>query len=178
MPFFFLISQPVKRNRVPLMIGALWMLAIHYVDIYWLVMPTLHHEAFKLSLLDLTCWLGVGGLFFAVLGYLMQHNALVPVRDPRLPEFWRSRTNARKIGPRLAPLAGIRHATYFSNLPGRLVRPARQLTLKLSADHPSAPLLIEARRTSVEIASEPFGNRVRLPRRTTLQPQEDASRSR
>ena len=85
-PFFFLISQPVKRNRVTLTIGALWMLAMHYVDIYWLVMPTLHHEAFKLSLLDLTCWLGVGGLFFAVLGYLMQRNALVPVRDPRLPE--------------------------------------------------------------------------------------------
>ncbi len=85
-PFFFLISQPVKRNRVTLTIGALWMLFMHYVDIYWLVMPTLHHDAFQLSYLDFTCWLGVGGCFFAVLGVLMQRGALVPVRDPRLPE--------------------------------------------------------------------------------------------
>ena len=86
LPFFFLISQPVKRNRVTLTLGAVWMLFMHWVDIYWLVMPTLHHEAFKLSLLDLTCWLGIGGLFFAVLGHLMQRGSLVPLRDPRLAE--------------------------------------------------------------------------------------------
>ncbi len=84
-PFFFLISQPVKRNRVTLTIGALWMLAMHYVDMYWLVMPT-HHKEFQLSILDLTCWIGVGGLFLAALCLLMQRGALVPVRDPRLPE--------------------------------------------------------------------------------------------
>lgn len=86
LPFFFLISQPVKRNRVTLTIAAVWLLFMHYVDVYWLVMPTLHHEAFRLSLLDLTCWLGVGGLFFALLVRLMQRAALVPLRDPRLPE--------------------------------------------------------------------------------------------
>ncbi len=85
-PFFFLISQPVKRNRVTMTIATIWLLVMHYVDIYWLVMPTLHHEAFKLSILDLTCWLGVGGLFFALLSRLMQSGSLVPVRDPRLPE--------------------------------------------------------------------------------------------
>ncbi len=85
-PFFFLISQPVKRNGVTMTIGAVWMLFMHYVDIYWLVMPTLHHEAFHLSLLDFTCWLGVGGLFLAALGTLMQRGSLVPVRDPRLAE--------------------------------------------------------------------------------------------
>jgi hypothetical protein len=85
-PFFFLISQPVKRNSMTMTMAALWMLFMHYVDIYWLVMPTLHHDAFHLSLLDLTCWLGIGGLFLAALGTLMQRGALVPVRDPRLAE--------------------------------------------------------------------------------------------
>ncbi len=84
-PFLFLISQPVKRNRVTLTIGAVWLLFMHYVDIYWLVMPTLHHEAFQLSILDFTCWLGVGGLFLALVVHLMR-GSLVPVRDPRLPE--------------------------------------------------------------------------------------------
>ena len=85
-PFLFLISQPVKRNRLAMTVAAVWMLFMHYVDVYWLVMPTLHHEAFHLSLLDLTCWLGVGGLFFAAFGWLLQRGALVPVKDPRLPE--------------------------------------------------------------------------------------------
>ena len=85
-PFLFLISQPVKRNQVTMTIAALWMLFMHYVDMYWLVMPTLHHEAFQLSLLDFTCWLGIGGLFLAVVGRLMQGKALVPINDPRLGE--------------------------------------------------------------------------------------------
>ncbi len=43
------------------------------------------------------------------------------------------------------------------DLPGRLVRHARQLTLRISTDHPSAPLLIEARRTLAAMASVPSG---------------------
>ena len=85
-PFFFLISQPVKRSRIALPLGAVWMLLMHYVDIYWLVMPSLREAGFSPNLLDLTCWLGVGGLFLAVLGRLMSRKALVPVKDPRLAE--------------------------------------------------------------------------------------------
>lgn len=41
---------------------------------------------------------------------------------------------------------------WIIDLPGRLVRHARQLTLRLSAGHPSAELLIEARRTLAAMA--------------------------
>ncbi|MEM7353099.1 MAG: quinol:cytochrome C oxidoreductase, partial [Acidobacteriota bacterium] len=86
-PFFFLISQWVKRNSLTLTIAALWMLGMHYVDMYWLVMPTAHHGEFHPNLLlDITCWLGIGGLFIAVFLRLMQRNALVPIHDPRLGE--------------------------------------------------------------------------------------------
>ena len=43
------------------------------------------------------------------------------------------------------------------NLPGRLVRHARQLRLRLSAGHRSAQLLIEARRTLAAMANGPPG---------------------
>jgi hypothetical protein len=46
---------------------------------------------------------------------------------------------------------------WIINLPGRLVHHARQLTLRLSAGHPSAPLLIEARRTLAAMAAGPSG---------------------
>ena len=38
-PFFFLLPRTVKRNAATLVGAALWMLAMHFVDVYWLVMP-------------------------------------------------------------------------------------------------------------------------------------------
>lgn len=84
-PFFFLISQPVKRNHLMMSLATLWLLLMHYVDIYWLVMPT-HSEALHFSLLDLTCWVGIGGVFLATFGLLMRKGSLVPRQDPRLAE--------------------------------------------------------------------------------------------
>ncbi len=46
---------------------------------------------------------------------------------------------------------------WIIDLPGRLVQHARQLTLRLSAGHPSAELLIEARRTLAAMATGPSG---------------------
>lgn len=46
---------------------------------------------------------------------------------------------------------------WIINLPGRLVGRSRQLTLKLSGDHPSTPLLLEARRTLADLALGPSG---------------------
>lgn len=84
-PFFFLMPRTIKRNRVLLLIGALWMLFMHLWDVFWLVMPNLHREM-TFSLLDLTSLLGVGGLFVAVVGWLLNRGALLPTRDPRLVE--------------------------------------------------------------------------------------------
>lgn len=46
---------------------------------------------------------------------------------------------------------------WIIDLPGRLVGHARQLTLRLSAGHPSAQLLIEARHTLAGLATGPSG---------------------
>ncbi len=85
-PFFFLLPRTVKRSRGGLALAAIWMLAMHYLDLYWLVMPNLDPAAFRYSLLDGAALLGVGGAFLAALGRLMQGAPLIPVRDPRLPE--------------------------------------------------------------------------------------------
>jgi len=85
-PFFFLMSRTIKRHRGLLVIGAIWMLLIHLLDIYWLVMPVLHAHGVRPALLDLTTLVGIGGLFFALFGWLLTRRALVPMRDPRLME--------------------------------------------------------------------------------------------
>ena len=85
-PFFYLMGRDVKRNGVTLAIGGAWMLLMHFIDLYWQVMPTLHPEGLRVSVLDVAALLTVGGCFVATVGWLMRRQALVPVRDPRLAE--------------------------------------------------------------------------------------------
>lgn len=88
-PFFFLLSRNVKR-RVPLLLaGAVWMLAMHLADIYWLVMPGLYPDRVPLSLQDLACLLGVGGVFAAFAVRRLSSHAVAPLKDPRLAESLR-----------------------------------------------------------------------------------------
>ncbi len=84
-PFFFLMGRAVKRGWT-LAVGGAWLLAMHYVDLYWLVMPTLHPEGVRPSALDVAALLAVGGCFVAAASWLMRRQALVPMRDPRLAE--------------------------------------------------------------------------------------------
>lgn len=85
-PFFFLMPRSVKRRTLPLAVGALWMLAMHFVDLYWLVMPVLHHDGPQFGWLDLTTFLGCGALFLAAFAWPLGRAPVVPVRDPRLGE--------------------------------------------------------------------------------------------
>ncbi|HEX5030618.1 MAG TPA: quinol:cytochrome C oxidoreductase [Candidatus Eisenbacteria bacterium] len=85
-PFFYLMGRSVKRNGATLAAGGAWLLAMHFVDLYWQVMPTLHPEGVRPSALDVAALLAVGGCFVAAAGWLMRRHALVPLRDPRLAE--------------------------------------------------------------------------------------------
>jgi len=85
-PFLFLLPRTIKRSGPGLALAALWLLGMHYLDLYWLVMPRLHPAGVTPHVLDGACLLGVGGVFLCGLGLLMRRAALIPVKDPRLPE--------------------------------------------------------------------------------------------
>jgi hypothetical protein len=85
-PFFYLMGRAVKRRGSTLALGGAWVLGMHFLDLYWQVMPTLHPEGLRPSVLDFAALLTVGGCFVAAAGWLMRRQALVPVRDPRLAE--------------------------------------------------------------------------------------------
>jgi hypothetical protein len=85
-PFFYLMGRAVKRRGWTLAIGGTWLLVMHFVDIYWQIMPTLHPEGIRPSVLDVAALLAVGGCFVAAVSWLMRRQALVPLRDPRLAE--------------------------------------------------------------------------------------------
>ena len=85
-PFLYLMGRAVKRRGLTLALGGAWLLAMHFLDIYWQVMPTLHHDGIQPSALDLAALVTIGGCFVAAATWLMRRQALVPIRDPRLAE--------------------------------------------------------------------------------------------
>lgn len=83
-PFFILFPQVTKRNKPVMTIMTIWILTMHWVDIHWIVMPTLHHHGFHFSWLDATTVVGIGGIFLFIFWRLFTNHPLVPVNDPKL----------------------------------------------------------------------------------------------
>jgi hypothetical protein len=86
LPFVFLIFRGNKRNLKFLGIAAAWVVAMHFIDMYWLIMPTFFKDGVSVSWMDFAALLGFGG----VLGYAfwarLRKRALVPVGDLRFAQ--------------------------------------------------------------------------------------------
>ncbi|RMG45027.1 MAG: quinol:cytochrome C oxidoreductase [Acidobacteria bacterium] len=85
-PFLFLLSRVPKRRKGALAAVALWVLAMHWVDLYWVVMPEFSPGRVPLSIADLAGLAAVGGVFVAWTAHRLGRAPLAPVRDPRLAE--------------------------------------------------------------------------------------------
>ena len=85
-PSFWLLAAALLLAWPALIAGAVWLLAMHYLDLYWLVMPSFDQHGIHPSALDLMTLVGMVGLFTGAFGLLMRRRALVPLGDPRLPE--------------------------------------------------------------------------------------------
>jgi hypothetical protein len=86
LPFFFLLPRGMKRREGTLVAAAAWLLLMHYVDLYWLILPVHDVDGVHPRLIDVTTFLGIGGLVAGAYGWLMRRHALLPVKDPRLAE--------------------------------------------------------------------------------------------
>ncbi len=60
LPFFFLLPRVTKRRRGLLLPAAVWLLAMHWLDLYWLVMPALRPADATPRWVDLVALVGVG----------------------------------------------------------------------------------------------------------------------
>jgi hypothetical protein len=84
LPFLLLLPQASKRNPAFLCGVAIWILLMHVLDIYIIVLPALHKTGFSPSPLDLLCLLAIGATLVAVFLKKLGDAPLWPVRDPRL----------------------------------------------------------------------------------------------
>ena len=86
LPFVGLLSRRAKRSKRALAFWSVWLLAMHWIDLYWLIVPRLSPDRLPLGLLDGLCFVGVGGLFVAGLAKAAGNRSLIATRDPRLAE--------------------------------------------------------------------------------------------
>jgi len=83
-PFFTLLSRELKFRPRALAVVAVWLMVVHYVDIYWLIMPALFPSGAQPHLAHLTALLGVGGIAVATALWRAKGHFAIPVKDPNL----------------------------------------------------------------------------------------------
>jgi hypothetical protein len=85
-PFLALMPRAAKRNRTFLKIISVWILVMHFFDLYWIIMPTLHKHGIHFSWMDLTAMIGIGGIFIWYFWSRFLKGPLVPVNDSKLAD--------------------------------------------------------------------------------------------
>jgi uncharacterized membrane protein YpjA len=85
-PFGALLSRSLKRNRSRLALVAFWIMLVHAVDLYWLVMPTISPDGLTFHWTMVTAFVGIGGLTIAFGLWRARGQFTVPVRDPYLAD--------------------------------------------------------------------------------------------
>lgn len=84
LPFVFLLSRKAKRRVEVLRKVALWMIAMRFIDLFWLIAPSFHAERLTVHWLDIVAPAGIGGLWLAYFVWQLKDRALLPLHDPRL----------------------------------------------------------------------------------------------
>ncbi|MBL8758381.1 MAG: hypothetical protein JNK35_08140 [Phycisphaerae bacterium] len=87
-PFLILLFRDVKRSLF-LAVVALWMIAMHCLDIFWVIRPLVYvgqPDPVGLQWFDFAGVLGPVCLLMGAVMWKSSRGVLVPLKDPRLPE--------------------------------------------------------------------------------------------
>lgn len=83
-PFFGLLSRHVKRNKMALAFWAAYTLIVHFIDLYWLVMPNMNPEVNPFGLMDVMLVIGLVGFFVFAFARQAAKSSVLAYGDPKL----------------------------------------------------------------------------------------------
>jgi hypothetical protein len=89
LPFGILLSRNLKLQPRKLAVVATYILAIHYVDLYWLVWPAFSEGGPTFHWTLITSFLGVGGVSVGYALFRARGRYTVPVKDPYIADSLR-----------------------------------------------------------------------------------------
>jgi hypothetical protein len=85
-PFVLLLSRTLKRQPRALAGIGVWLVIMHVLDVYWLVLPAFDPSGIKLSWMDPAALLMVGGLAIASAAHRVRGHVALPVNDPYIAQ--------------------------------------------------------------------------------------------
>jgi len=88
LPFLLLLSRDLKRQSKMLAGVAVLLLVMHWVDLYWNVVPNFSPENLSFHWLDVAAPLALGGLWVWLFVGELRKRPLLPVNDPYLEEVF------------------------------------------------------------------------------------------
>ena len=85
-PFVLFMSRWIKRNLFTHAAIVLWIVFMHFVDLYWIIIPNVVKKGFVFNLLDITLVFGLGAIYFGFFFRKLRSVNLAPLKDPRVKE--------------------------------------------------------------------------------------------
>ena len=85
-PFIALLPRGLKRNENHLIMVSVLVLAMQYLDIYWMVYPNFFDGNVTFGIVEIGMFCGFAALFLWGLTRFFQKHSLVAIKDPRMHE--------------------------------------------------------------------------------------------
>lgn len=86
LPFVLLLSRDLKRSSRRLVVVAISVIVMRFVDLIWLTGPEFHAGAFRIHWMDVIMVVGLGGLWLAFFAFQLKARPLLPIGDPELEQ--------------------------------------------------------------------------------------------
>ena len=83
-PFFLLIARPAKRTLGILSFISVYILVVHYLDVYWMIMPNYYKAGIHFSWTDAASVLAIASTYGFFFWQRLKDAPIVPEGDPRL----------------------------------------------------------------------------------------------
>jgi hypothetical protein len=86
LPFFLLLSRDIKRSARLLPRLAIAIIFLRLVDLFWMTAPEFSPDAFRVTWMDVTAPIGIGGIWLAYFAWQLKGRPLLPLGDPELAQ--------------------------------------------------------------------------------------------
>lgn len=85
-PFLALLPRAAKRNENHVILVSLLILAMQYIDIFWMVYPNFYEGHMTFGIWEIGVFAGFLGIFLICLTTFFKRHNVVAIKDPRMHE--------------------------------------------------------------------------------------------